>query len=79
MSTTDICAQILNTTLKGNPLDLLLSSFYIKTTWTDSTALRMDINAKILQLKCATICNTLFIEVCPSYSNQPHAMLDHIQ
>jgi hypothetical protein len=46
---------------------------------TDSTALHIDINLKILRLAFATICNTLFMELCPGYSNQPHAALLHIR
>jgi hypothetical protein len=71
-------AQILDLTLQHNPLDLLPPSFNIKTARTDSTALRININSKILCLTFATICNTLFMELCPGYSNQPPAALNHI-
>jgi hypothetical protein len=71
-------AQILDLTLQHDPLDLLPPSFNVRTARTDSTALRIDINSKILLLAFATICNTLFMELCPGYSNQPHTALNHI-
>ena len=46
---------------------------------TDRTALQSEIKGKILRLAYPTICNTLFLELCPGYSNQPHAVLDHIR
>ena len=41
--------------------------------------MRSEIEGKILRLAYPTICNTLFLELCPCYSNQPHAALDHIR
>jgi hypothetical protein len=39
----------------------------------------MEINQKILCLALPTICNTLFAELCPGYSSQPHAALEYIR
>jgi hypothetical protein len=72
-------AQILDLTLQHDPLDLLPPSFNVRTARTDSTTLDIDIDSKILRLTFATICNTLFMELCPGYSNQPHMALDHIR
>jgi hypothetical protein len=44
----------------------------------DSIVLRMEIDQKILGLALPMICNTLFTELCPGYSSQPHAALEHI-
>jgi hypothetical protein len=41
-------------------------------------ALQMKINQKILRLASPMICNTLFTELCPGYSSQLHAALEHI-
>ena len=71
----DILAQ----TLQDGPYDLRPASFNLKTARTDGTALRSEIEGKILRLAYPTICNTLFLELCPGYSNQPHAALDHIR
>ncbi len=72
-------ATILNLTLQDGPYDLQPASFNLTTTRTDSALLRSTIKGKILRLAYATICNTLFLKLCPGYSNQPHAALDHIR
>jgi hypothetical protein len=72
-------AEILNFTLQDGPVELQPASFGVTSTHTDSLALCAEIEGKILRLAYKTICNTLFIELCPGYSNQPHAALDHIR
>jgi hypothetical protein len=78
LSPPEVQVQILDVTLQGSQLDLLPPSFNIRVARTDSTALRMDVDIKILRLASATICNTLFLELHPGYSNQPHVALGHI-
>jgi hypothetical protein len=78
LSPPEVRAQILDLTIRGNPLDLLPPSFNMGLARTDSIALRMETNQKILRLALPTICNTLFTELCPGYSSQPHAMLERI-
>ena len=78
LSPQDVRAQILNLTIQGDPLELLPPSFNVQSARTDSIALRMEIDQKILCLTTPTICNTLFMELCPGYSSQPHAALEHI-
>ncbi len=79
LTPTEVRTQILDLTLQQDPLDLLPPSFNVRKARTDSTALRIDIDSKILHLVFATIYNTLFMELCPGYSNKPHAVLDHIR
>jgi hypothetical protein len=79
LSPQEIQAQILDLMIQGNPLDLLPPSFNVRSARTDSIALRMEIDQKILHLALPTICNTLFTELCPGYSSQPHAALEHIR
>jgi hypothetical protein len=79
LSPPDVRAQILDLTIQGNPLDLLPQSFNVRSARTDSIALQMEINQKILRLASPMICNTLFTELCPGYSSQPHATLKHIR
>ena len=69
---------ILNQTLQGGPYDLQPENFNLTMARTDGTALRSKIKGKILRLAYSTICITLFLELYPRYSNQPHAVLDHI-
>jgi hypothetical protein len=78
LSPQEVRAQILNLTIQGNPLDLLPPSFNVRSARTDSIALQMEINQKILCLVLPMICNTLFTELCPGYSSQPHITLEHI-
>ncbi len=71
--------NILAQTLQDGPYDLQPASINLTTVRTDGIALRSEIKGKILKLAYPTICNTLFLELCPGYSNQPHAILDHIR
>ena len=71
----DILAQ----TLQDGPYDLQPASFNLTTARTDSMALQSEIEGKTFRLAYPMICNTLFLELCPGYSNQPHAALDHIR
>jgi hypothetical protein len=41
--------------------------------------MRSEIEAKILRLSFLTVCNALFLKLCPGYSSQPHAAIDHIR
>jgi hypothetical protein len=85
--TDDVCAlmmqqvqtTILDQTLQDGPYNLQPASFNLTMARTGGTALRSKIKGKILQLAYPTICNTLFLKLCPGYSNQPHAVLDHIR
>jgi hypothetical protein len=79
LSPPEVWAQILDLMIQGDPLDLLPPSFNVRSARTDSIALRMEINQKILRLASPTIYNTLFMELCPGYSSQPHATLEHIR
>ncbi len=72
---TDILAQ----TLQDSPYDLQPASFNLAMARTDGIALRSEIEGNFLKLAYPTICNTLFLELCPGYSNQSHAILDHIR
>jgi hypothetical protein len=78
LSPPEVRAQVLDLMIQGNPLDLLPPSFNLGSAWTDLIALQMEIDQKILCLVSPTICNTLFTELCPGYSSQPHAVLEHI-
>jgi hypothetical protein len=79
LTTQQVQADNLAQTLQDGPYDLQPASFNLTMARTDGTALRSEIEGKILRLAYPTICNTLFLELCPGYSNQPHAALDHIR
>jgi len=79
LSSREIQAQILDLTLQDGPVELQAASFGATGARTDSFAIKTDIQEKILRLASASICQTMFTELCPGYSNQPHAALDHIR
>jgi hypothetical protein len=79
LQSAEVQATILDQTLQDGPYDLQPASFNLTTARTDGALLQSAIEGKILHLAYATICNTLFLELCSGYSNQPHAALDHIR
>jgi hypothetical protein len=78
LSPADVQAQLLIVTFQDGPIDLQPARFNLSLARTDSTELRSEIEAKILRLSFSTVCNALFLELCPGYSSQPHAAIDHI-
>ncbi len=78
LSPAKVKEQLLDKTLQDGPVELMPASFGLTTARTSGTALRTEIDQKILRLAFCTVCHTLFLELCPGYSTQPHAALDHI-
>ncbi len=78
LSPANVKDQILDATPQDGPMELQPASFGLTNARSTGEALRAEINSKILRLAFATVCNTLFLELCPGYSNQLHAALDHI-
>jgi hypothetical protein len=78
LSPVEIQAQLLEVTFQDGPVDLQPARFNLLSAETDSTELRSEIEAKILRLSFSMVCNALFLELCPRYSSQPHAAIDHI-
>ena len=74
-------ANILDPCLQDGPVLLKASDFNLQNTNTDSTDISLDIEQKILKLAWHQICTSVFAEICPGYSSQPHAhaALDHIK
>ena len=79
MSFEIVKSNILNITLQDRPVNLLQAAFGLTSACNDSTALVLSINGKIMKLAYPTVCKTLFTELCPDYSAQPHAALDLIK
>jgi hypothetical protein len=78
MSTTEVQAQLLDVTFQDGPVDLQPARFNLSSARTDSSKMRSDIEGMILRLASATVWNTMFLELCPGYSMQPHAAIEHI-
>jgi hypothetical protein len=79
LSPAETQAQLLDVTFQDGPVDLQPACFNLSSARPNSTELQSEIEAKILQLSFLTVCNTLFLELCPGYSSQPHAAIDHIR
>ena len=73
--------EITDFTLQDGPVELQAASFGATSAQTESSAIRTEIQEKILRLASSSICHTMFTELwlCPGYSNQPHAALEHIR
>jgi hypothetical protein len=79
LSPQQIQTKILDHTLQDGPVELLPARFGATSARMDSLAIHDETQGKILRLAYQSICQTLFLELCPGYSNQPHAVLDHIR
>jgi hypothetical protein len=55
------------------------SDFNLQNTNTDSTDIALNIEQKILKLAWHHLCTSIFAKICPGYSSQSHAALDHIK
>ena len=70
---------ILDITFQDRPVDLQPAAFELTAACTDGIVLRSVVDSKIMKLAYLTVCKTLFTELCPDYSDQPHAALDLIK
>jgi hypothetical protein len=75
----EVCAQILEPCLHDNPITLGVADFNLAKANVDAETIRNIIQAKILKLGFKQICASIFQQLCPGYSNQPHAALEHIR
>jgi hypothetical protein len=78
LSPQEVQAAILDHMLQDGPVELQPASFGVTSTQMDPIAICTKIKSKTLRLAYQSICHTLFLELCPGYSNQPHTALDHI-
>lgn len=77
MPTAEFSRDILGVTLQDSPLDLLRPNFNLTSAKTDSTTIAAEISSKIIRLATPSILDHLFNQLCPGYSKEPHAALDH--
>ena len=61
------------------PITLENANFNLAAANIDTTKHRDLLNSKILQLGFKQICAAIFKQPCPSYSDQPHAVIEHIR
>ena len=79
LSTQDVHLFILDAVLQDGPIALLQADFNLGKANINSNGLIEQIHAKILKLGLKQIIHSIFLQLCPNYSNQPHAVLDHIR
>ncbi len=73
-----VCADILKPCLQDGPITLKAANFNLQDVQIDDTSVLKMIQAKILKLGFKQICASVFKQLCPGYSNQPHAAIEHI-
>jgi uncharacterized Zn finger protein (UPF0148 family) len=71
--------DILEAVHQDGPMMLAASDFNLTHANTDSHAIAADIDGKILKMAWHQLCASIFTEICPGYSNQPQAVLEHIK
>jgi hypothetical protein len=78
MSTTNVQRAILDITHQDGPFDLLVPSFNLLSCHTGSTAMYGELKSLVVRLALDTIHETMFMVLVPSYSIEPHNVLNHI-
>ena len=79
LSPDEVMMQILNPVLQTGPVLLQASDFNLQTANTNSHDIALEVDGKILQLAWHHVCASIFNELCPNYSNQPQAAIEHIK
>jgi hypothetical protein len=75
----DVFSQdILSVTLQDGPINLLHPDFNLTAAKMDSTTIKAKISIKIIRVATPSVINHLFNQLCPGYSKEPHAALDHL-
>jgi hypothetical protein len=72
-------ATILWPVLQDGPVLLEAPDFNLQNAMTNSIGIAMEVDGKILKLAWHQLCTSIFNELCPGYSNQPQAALEHIK
>ncbi len=75
----EVCMLILKPCLQDGPIPLCPANFNLGDANINAVMIRETIHAKILFLGFKKICASIFAQLCPGYSDQPHAVLEHIR
>jgi hypothetical protein len=73
-----VCADVLEPCLHDGPITLKAANFNLQDVQINDTSVLKTIQAKILKLCFKQICTYVFNQLCPGYSDQPHAAIEHI-
>ena len=69
---------VLAHTLQDRPINLLRTDFNLTSAKTDLSNIKAEISSKIIHLASCSVLDTLFNQLCPGYSKEPHAALNHV-
>ena len=72
-------ADILIPVHQDGPIMLAASDFNLTHANTDTHFIAADIDGNFLKLAWHQLCASIFTKICPGYSNQPQAALEHIK
>jgi hypothetical protein len=72
-------ATVLKPSLQDRSILLSPTDFNLGNAIINAITVRKKIHAKILHLSLKQIAASTFVQLCPGYSDQPHAVLEHIR
>ncbi len=78
LTSDEVCMLILEPCLQDGPIALCPADFNLGDANIDAVTICEKIHAKTLCLGFKQICVLIFAQLCPQYSDQPHAILEHI-
>ncbi len=78
LTSNEVCTQILEPCLQDGPIALHPANFNLGDANINTTAIMESVHVKIFMLVFKQICASIFAQLCPNYSDQPHAALEHI-
>jgi hypothetical protein len=79
LTSEQVCTLILEPCLQDGPIALCPTNLKLNNANINAFTIRETIHAKISCLGFKQICKLFFVQLCPGYSDQPHAALDHIR
>jgi hypothetical protein len=79
MTAAEVLTEIVDPCLQMGPITLKNADFNLAAANIDTSKHRDLLNSKTLQLGFMQICAAMFKQLCPSYSDQPHAVIEHIR
>jgi hypothetical protein len=78
LTSNEVCMLILEPCLQDGPIALCPANYNLGNANIDAVTVCETIHAKILCLGFKQICASIFAQLYPGYSDQPHAVLEHI-
>ena len=74
-----ITADILSHTLQTGPMNLVPGAFNLADCGTDTIEIAQEIEKRLFAIAWDQILRNVFVELCPGYTDQPHAAVENIK